>query len=465
MHRRDISTALFASAAGAALLSPRAQSQTCTAPCYAQTPAESALGVTPTNTTYPPGHVYRYGTNTTPGTTDMTTAINVAANVCRQGNYTLQIPADRLLVSSSLNFSGLNVLGLGSPFGGSGGIVATSAQFDVITSTGLMTLTNLSVNGGWDNVTSGLSGDILSLKATAPAHPYLVTIINCDFSYAKKRAIYIERGGYTSFFHVHCLQAGLHSLECFGLTTDACTTIRDYGGSQFSGTPNGYGIKLTECASCSFHDSILEATHGISLNGTVNNEALTFDGVYQENTIGGAFFTDNAGGRGLTIRGCFGGNASAPPFSLWQNVYYQGNSNLSQSPIPLAGRIFSNSPSWNSVTATSDVTAAQLTLGPGTYRLNARVQVIINNGSGTITQLGCTITTNSAASGLSSSVSPMVEGADQTQSFGSNRDGSVSCETVVQLTTLTTYYLRVYLALSGSIIEAYAGTLRAELIE
>jgi hypothetical protein len=201
------------------------------------------------------------------------------------------------------------------------------------------------------------------------------------------------------------------------------------------------------------------------LNGTVNNEALTFDGVYQENTIGNAFFTDNAGGRGLTIRGCFGGNASSPPFSLWQNVYYQGNSNLSQSPIPLAGRIFSNSPGWNIVTATSDVTAAQLTLNPGTYRLNARAQVIINNGSGTVMQLGCTITTNASASGLSNSVSPLVEGADQTQSFGSNRDGSVSCYTVVQLTTTTTYYLRVYIALSGSIMEGYAGTLRAELIE
>jgi hypothetical protein len=466
VRRRDISTALVASAAGAAALLPRrAQSQTCSPPCYSQTAAETALGVTPTNTAYPPGHVYRYGTNTTPGTTDMTAAINVGANVCRQGNYTLQIPGDILLVSASLNFSGLNVLGLGSPFGGSGSITATSAQFDVITSTGLMTLTNLSVNGGWDNVSPGLSGDILSLKATAPAHPYVVTLINCSFAYAKKRAIYIERGGYTSFFHVHCLQAGLHALECFGLTTDPCTTIRDYGSSQFGGTPNGYGIKLTECASCAFHDSILEDTHGIQLNGTVNNEALTFDGVYQENTIGNAFFTDNAGGRGLTIRGCFGGNAACPPFALWQNVFYQGNSNLAEGPIPLANRIFSNSAGWSAVSATSDVTTGQLTLNPGTYRLSARAQVIINSGSGTITQLACTITNNASASGLSNSVSFFVEGADQTQSFGVNQDGSVSCFTVVQLTTMTTYYLRVHIALSGSISEGYVGFLRAELIE
>ena len=148
-----------------------------------------------------------------------------------------------------------------------------------------------------------------------------------------------------------------------------------------------------------------------------------------------------------------------------QNVYYQGNSNLAEGPVPLANRIFSNSPGWSTVSATSDVTSGQLTLNPGTYRLSARAQVIINNGSGSITQLACTITTNASGSGLSNTVSPFIEGADQTQSFGVNQDGSVSCFTVVQLTAVTTYYLRVHIALSGSIIEGYVGILRAELIE
>lgn len=48
---------------------------------YPQTPDELALGVTPTNFFYPAGYVDRYGTNTTPGTTDMTTAIQTAINV------------------------------------------------------------------------------------------------------------------------------------------------------------------------------------------------------------------------------------------------------------------------------------------------------------------------------------------------------------------------------------------------
>jgi hypothetical protein len=45
---------------------------------YPRTGAEIAAGITPTNYFYPPGEVDRYGTNTTPGTTDMTAAFNSA---------------------------------------------------------------------------------------------------------------------------------------------------------------------------------------------------------------------------------------------------------------------------------------------------------------------------------------------------------------------------------------------------
>ncbi len=106
MYRRDIATALFSSATAAALMSRSAEAQTCTSPCYPATPAES--GVSIVNTTYPPGHVYRYGTNTIPKTTDMAPAINAAANVCRNGGYTLLMPmTDILLVNESLDFSGI----------------------------------------------------------------------------------------------------------------------------------------------------------------------------------------------------------------------------------------------------------------------------------------------------------------------------------------------------------------------
>ena len=48
--------------------------------CSSRPPPEIAAGVTPVNYAYAPGHVHcRYGTNTTQGTTDMTTALNNSA--------------------------------------------------------------------------------------------------------------------------------------------------------------------------------------------------------------------------------------------------------------------------------------------------------------------------------------------------------------------------------------------------
>lgn len=514
---------------------------------YGLTAAERAIGVTPINFSYPPGHVYRHGINTTPGTTDMTAAINTAANVCRQGGYVLQLPMDgKLLVSASLNFSGCRVQGLSNAFNSTAGIQATNAQFDIITSTGFTIMDSVWVDGGWDGVTAGLSGDTLSLKATSPAHPYVNSFRNCNFQNNKKRGVYIERGGYTDFYHMHVLACGLHGMECFGINTDQCTSIRDLGGSQYGSTPYGYNLKLTECTAMEFRGTILEAGNGIQLNGP-DNRTLTFDGIYEEfqptpsftakidngsglagtvltvtapaalaglgigsvlsgagitaNTIitatgtgtGGTgtytvnnsqliaseamttsnllFCTDNSAGIGLIFRGCFGGNSYMPygpataAFQNWQGVYFQGNSNLAEGAIPLAGRIQTNSAGQLTVTVTGDVTLGQLSLSPGFYRLWGTGQTIVASGAGTLTQFACQITTNSAASGLNNSTATLAEGAAQTSSIGGNQDARVNCFTEVQVFTTTIYYLRARLVLSGTVTIAYNGLLRAELIE
>ena len=61
MDRRDISKVLLGSVAGAALLSERANAQSCVAPCYARTAAEIAAGVTPSDYSHPPGDIRRFG--------------------------------------------------------------------------------------------------------------------------------------------------------------------------------------------------------------------------------------------------------------------------------------------------------------------------------------------------------------------------------------------------------------------
>lgn len=65
---------------------------------YERTAAESAASVTPTNYYYPPGNVLRYGTNSTPGTTNMTAAFT-AARAVTSGRY--HIPVGTYLVDAS----------------------------------------------------------------------------------------------------------------------------------------------------------------------------------------------------------------------------------------------------------------------------------------------------------------------------------------------------------------------------
>lgn len=510
---------------------------------YALTLAEGTIGITPISFSYPPGHVYRYGTNIKPGTTDMTAAINIAANVCRQGGCLLQIPQDvKLLVTSSLNFSRLHAVGLGSALGFNGGIQASAAQFDIITSTGGMILDSVWVDGGWDGATAGLSGDSLSLTAVSPAHPYINTLTNCNFQNNKKRGIYIERGGYTSLFHCAVIASGLHGLECFGLNTDGCTSIRDYG-SQYGGTPFGYGIKLTECAAMIFQGTIVEATCGIQLNG-VDNRTIVFDGIYEEfnptpsftakidngaggvgttltvtapaslaglgvgsiisgagvtaNTVivagisglGGTgtytvnnaqniaseamtatalLFVDNGAGLGLSIKGMFGANLhfpfapGVPSFSNWQDVYFSGNSNLAEGPIPLANRVF-QADSGQITTAAHgalSVTVISFSLIPGNWMIEGTLQTA-DGGAANLQDASFVLTTDVTNSGAASGTLTFEVGTARVYAVPSGSAARLSARTFyANLTgTSATFYMRAFLNNSAGTL-AYRGFMTA----
>ncbi len=68
----------------------------------AQTPAELAANITPVNLGYLPGNVLRYGTNASPGVTDMTAAIQAAVTAAGFGNYEVYIPAGTYLITSDI---------------------------------------------------------------------------------------------------------------------------------------------------------------------------------------------------------------------------------------------------------------------------------------------------------------------------------------------------------------------------
>lgn len=70
---------------------------------YPQSAAELAAAITPTNYQYEPGNVLRYGTNTVPGTTDMSTAFQRASNVI--ASHDMVVPPGDYNLSSQVTFT------------------------------------------------------------------------------------------------------------------------------------------------------------------------------------------------------------------------------------------------------------------------------------------------------------------------------------------------------------------------
>jgi parallel beta-helix repeat protein len=73
---------------------------------WPKTAAETSAGVSIVSYQYPPGDVLRYGTNTTPGTTDMTTVIQNALD----SNKEVLVPAGDYLITTQLTMNADNVL-------------------------------------------------------------------------------------------------------------------------------------------------------------------------------------------------------------------------------------------------------------------------------------------------------------------------------------------------------------------
>jgi hypothetical protein len=466
MRRRDVPTALLASAAGSALLASNAQAQACTLPCYPVTAAETGASVTPVNLEYPPGYVYRYGTNTTPGTTDMTTAINNCAKVCRAGRYTLMLAPETCLVSSTLDFSGIRVEGQNMEQGPN--ILASAAQFDVIKSTGGSTFMNFGVRGGWDGITVGQQGDVFSLRDPGgDGFAYTISFVNVGIGYAKKRGIYWEKGGYGSLYRVQCNASGLHGIELYGNTAAQSTTTIWIGGcSVFTSCPNGYGAVLTDCIMCSFDHVIMEATGGIKINGN-DNRSLSFNRVYQEFGSGDTFIDlASSSGIGLSVTNCIGGLKRVTYPATWQNVHYAANSLLAESAIPLAGRavIADGGEQVTNASGGTSVTAASASLLPGTWLVMGTLQTVVNSGTPALSAVSCVLTTDPGNSGEAIGTGAgFLPGTDKaTYNPGWLSDQRLNCSLLFQNTgtSTVTLYLRSLLTFSPGFV-AYRGQITA----
>lgn len=385
---------------------------------YGKTAAETSAGATIVTWSFPPAHPYRYGTNTVPGTTDMTAFINMAANVARAANIAVRLPGQTMLVSASLNFHDVYVIGEGAQNAVT--IQANASQFDVVTSNAGTVLEHFRIDGGGVG-TAGLTGDILSFIAVAPAFPYIDQLSHMVLTNAKRDLLHIERGGYVSLWACRLLGAGRRALHDVGLDlgANATTTLRTGGSCQFGGTPNDASIYIENSAAINLNGDIIESTSGAAIKIRGDNRAFSAINVYAENT--GTKFIDWVGssGIGAAVLGCFGGNTSIDYNANWENQFLpaKGNSNLS---MPAAFRDANNSVELLSDEVIRDVADADdftpttatgalpmaITLTTGDWTVWAVLQTRINTGSPTLVTAAMVITdsaTPSSVSGLNDS--------------------------------------------------------------
>ncbi|HEV7611168.1 MAG TPA: hypothetical protein VGO37_04785 [Steroidobacteraceae bacterium] len=145
MRRRDISSAIFASAARCAMASSPLKVQALPGHEPGKTAAEAAADVTIANPAFPPGSVDRYGSNAVPGTTSMVLAFDSAIKQAKHGGaqvtyggtapYLLDSPVNCTFAGRG-NQHGITIRNIGDNGGDFHGIIARHTGVAVFDCTG-----------------------------------------------------------------------------------------------------------------------------------------------------------------------------------------------------------------------------------------------------------------------------------------------------------------------------------------
>ena len=327
-----------------------------------------------------------FGTNTNPGFTDMTAALDkVAVAVGTNGSIKL---SNIYLRNSAWDVSNRKVYG-----NGPGTVIkATSAQFNLIMTKGNTTLEGFTVDGGWDGITAGQKGDGIHVESdsvfTGQVHIERMTVIN-----SKRTGIYFTNVGYSNITATRVITCGLHGIWLNGVVAGSkiVTTVNIDGMTTASSCPNGYGLYIEEAQQINVFGMVIEDTHGIKLAGTTFNKNINLNGIYQENygVINTKFLTIVGGGTNLVVQGCRG-----PAYTVdvsgsvqWDGVFI-GNS--FSAPYVSGSSIFAEYPTktlfaWADFTANNATpygTIASITLTPGTWLITAWWDGVAQRGAG-----------------------------------------------------------------------------------
>lgn len=268
------------------------------------------------------------------GKADDTTALSAAIADARRRHALLFIPTGSYRFTSTLDVTGLTVIGAGRE--NSVLHLDGAVQQDALVSRGNTLLRDLGIHGGWDGRTRGLTGSGFATLSDPNARPpyfgYDVRLDNVSIQYAKQDCIHMEQGGYESLHNVKCNADGQDGLV---LESDknpgmATTTVNIDGLSTFSDT-TGYAVVIHDGQTISFSGrTTMEYTNGIRLTGN-DGRTLKLSGIHQENTRTGRFLTAaDSAGIGLTLTDNFFAGTPVLPepaneLAHWVNITTDAN--------------------------------------------------------------------------------------------------------------------------------------------
>jgi hypothetical protein len=184
-----------------------------------------------------------------------------------------------------------------------------AADVDVLTALTKTHLHHLSIDGGGDG-TPGRLGHAISINPGEVTFGENVYIDHVIIQNAKASGIYGRNFGYSSISEVRCNGSGRHGLDLEASAFPAAvTTISVHGSCVFSGTPNGYGVRVRNGINVKFIGVVSEHTQGFLIEGAYRN--LTFLGCHQEwnQHPGLQAVTITGSGIGLLVENCFFPNA------------------------------------------------------------------------------------------------------------------------------------------------------------
>lgn len=231
MERRDIAFGLLA-ASSAAVVSQRAEAQSCTAPCYAQTAAEKAAGVTPSNTSYPPGNVLRYGAVGDGVTNSSTAFANAVSQAVQTGGAAVYVPGGQFVTAIVLpTVINLRIHGDDPALSM---LVAVNTTSDVISLAASaecpgLTIENLSLYGTLSGTASG-SGNGIHIPTAATGGGWNCRFANLVLAYFGNSGILDQHGlvsttvenVQTKYCNGHAIDmvgaSGLTFINCFATT-------------------------------------------------------------------------------------------------------------------------------------------------------------------------------------------------------------------------------------------------------